>query len=237
MGIGTARVVQPTALCFSPFQAGRDAFAEQVLAAVVGAMAEHGYAAEDTPLYMYFFSNGGCLVWTAMQPLIAQPGGGGPFAASIVAPLERGGVIFDSAPVYMGDARSGARAISFGLKSPTRELASAGFYVYSALYALACWACRTEMYTTLFWKAVQGAPVGRWRELYFYCGNDPLTDAGKVTELTTRRRTAGARLDTVFWRESQHCGHMRAHRERYLAVLDAFFAGEPVEDGEEPAAE
>ena len=59
--------------------------------------------------------------------------------------------------------------------------------------------------------------------LYLYSTDDPLCDAEKLRELiAAKKKGAGQDVTAVEWKESEHCGHLKRHREEYEAALQRF---------------
>jgi hypothetical protein len=161
---------------YSPFAGGRDAHACDLLTAVRSTRKEHGLTG---PLFFMFMSNGGCFLHASMvSKKMLSPDGK---FADLAEDLSRGGVIFDSSPVFL-TITSGVKALAtLNLSLIPRTLVVAAFYLVSWGGALAT-VVRTGGLAALpvkaFWKSVREAP-GR-RELYLYSDSDTLADSNKV---------------------------------------------------------
>ena len=226
LGCGTLRTIMPDALVFSPFNGGREAYARDLLHAVRSARREHGMS--GGPLYLMFMSNGGCWLHVAMTRTgMLSPTG--EFSDLDKAVSERGGIVFDSSPVFMSMA-SCAKAISLGMSpmSPIRcAIVMCLLYVAAAVIALGSFLTTGGLEAVpprVFWKNVRLAPGGR-RELYLFSDADQVCDAHKVAELIEERRQDTARdcrITEVRWKDSRHCAHLIDKREEYVAALTTF---------------
>lgn len=161
---GTMRTIMPDNLVFSPFSAGRDAYARDLLKAVRSARRGREMSG---PLFFMFMSNGGCWLHAAMASAgMLSPDG--EFADLDEAVSDGGGLIFDSSPAFM-TITSGAKVLTLGMSLVPRVVVTALFY-----FAAACMALGSILSTggldaaptRVFWKSVREAPARR--ELYLY---------------------------------------------------------------------
>jgi hypothetical protein len=164
---GTVRTVVPGSLVFSPFSAGRDAYARDLLRAVRAARHAHGL--EGTPLYFMFMSNGGCWLHASM----ARTGALSPTGE--FADLDRavgeggGGFIFDSSPAFM-TVTSGATVLTLGMSPVPRAVVAGGFYLAATAMALGSILSTGGLHAVpprVFWRSVREA---RWGSVQVECG-------------------------------------------------------------------
>ncbi|TKS73365.1 RNA-binding protein 28 [Collichthys lucidus] len=59
--------------------------------------------------------------------------------------------------------------------------------------------------------------------LFFFCENDPLSDAQAVEELIDVWRKHGMDITAKKWEDSTHAGHLKRHQQEYLTTIDTFF--------------
>ncbi|TMS05430.1 Transmembrane protein 53-A [Larimichthys crocea] len=59
--------------------------------------------------------------------------------------------------------------------------------------------------------------------LFFFCENDPLSDARAVEELIDVWRKHGMDITAKKWEDSTHAGHLKRHQQEYLTTIDTFF--------------
>jgi hypothetical protein len=59
--------------------------------------------------------------------------------------------------------------------------------------------------------------------LFLYSMDDPLCDGRMLAELVAAKRAAGHDVAEVCWPVSEHCGHLKVHREEYEAALKRHF--------------
>lgn len=161
---GTMRTIMPDNLVFSPFSAGRDAYARDLLKAVRSARRGREMSG---PLFFMFMSNGGCWLHAAMASArMLSPDG--EFADLDEAVSDGGGLIFDSSPAFM-TITSGAKVLTLGMSLVLRVVVTALFYVAAACMALGSILSTGGLDaapTRVFWKSVREAPARR--ELYLY---------------------------------------------------------------------
>lgn len=69
----------------------------------------------------------------------------------------------------------------------------------------------------VFWNTPITVPA-----LFFFCENDPLSDAQTVEELIDYWRTCGVDITSKKWQDSTHAGHLKRHPQEYLNTLDKF---------------
>lgn len=172
---GTVRTILPDQLVFSPFSAGRDAYARDLLKTVRSARQERGMSG---PLFFMFMSNGGCWLHAAMASA-GMLSSDGEFADLDEAVTKGGGIIFDSSPAFM-TLTSGAKVLTLGMSLVPRVIVTALFYLAAACMALGSILITGGLDaapTRVFWKSVREAP-GR-KELYLYSdvGGGPFTSA------------------------------------------------------------
>ncbi len=65
--------------------------------------------------------------------------------------------------------------------------------------------------------------LGR-RSLYLFSDDDPLCLPDKLEQLIADRKAAGADVQEVRWKRSQHVGHLLKHYKEYTAALFGFLA-------------
>ncbi|KAM9853923.1 transmembrane protein 53 isoform 1-T2 [Aulostomus maculatus] len=58
--------------------------------------------------------------------------------------------------------------------------------------------------------------------LFFYCENDPLSNARALEEVIEFWQKREINLTTKKWEESTHAGHLKRHPQDYLSTLDTF---------------
>lgn len=58
--------------------------------------------------------------------------------------------------------------------------------------------------------------------LFLYSLDDPLCDALKLKELIAEKRSRGQIVEAVEWEKSEHCGHLKHHKDEYATALTAF---------------
>ncbi|XP_060779601.1 transmembrane protein 53-A-like isoform X2 [Neoarius graeffei] len=58
--------------------------------------------------------------------------------------------------------------------------------------------------------------------LYYFCGNDVLSDPEALQNLLEHWRKRGISVTSKKWEESEHAGHLRIHPQEYRAVLEHF---------------
>lgn len=58
--------------------------------------------------------------------------------------------------------------------------------------------------------------------LYLYSTDDPLCDAVALKELLERKKHRGQDIKSISWENSEHCGHMKVHREEYMNAVKQF---------------
>ncbi|KAI4880004.1 hypothetical protein NFI96_029187 [Prochilodus magdalenae] len=68
-----------------------------------------------------------------------------------------------------------------------------------------------------FWNTPVTAPA-----LFFFCQNDALCDSDAMEEMLEQWGKRGISLMSKKWKESIHAGHLRAHPQEYLSILDNF---------------
>ncbi|XP_017578284.1 uncharacterized protein si:dkey-5i3.5 isoform X1 [Pygocentrus nattereri] len=68
-----------------------------------------------------------------------------------------------------------------------------------------------------FWNTPVTAPA-----LFFFCQNDALCDADSMEEMLEHWRKQGITLMSKKWEESIHAGHLRAHPQEYVSILENF---------------
>lgn len=69
----------------------------------------------------------------------------------------------------------------------------------------------------IFWNTPLTSPA-----LYFFCGNDVLCDPDVTHDLMEHWKRRGISVMSKKWEESIHAGHLRAHPQEYLSVLEHF---------------
>lgn len=69
----------------------------------------------------------------------------------------------------------------------------------------------------LFWNTPLTSPA-----LYFFCANDVLCDPEVIQNLLEHWTRRGISVTSKKWEESVHAGHLRAHPQEYLSVLEHF---------------
>ncbi|MCI4379042.1 hypothetical protein PGIGA_G00223340 [Pangasianodon gigas] len=69
----------------------------------------------------------------------------------------------------------------------------------------------------VFWNTPLTSPA-----LYFFCGNDVLCDSEVIQNLLEYWKRRGIIVMSKKWEESIHAGHLRAHPQEYLSVLEHF---------------
>uniref|UniRef100_UPI0037E80AFB transmembrane protein 53-A n=1 Tax=Semicossyphus pulcher TaxID=241346 RepID=UPI0037E80AFB len=68
-----------------------------------------------------------------------------------------------------------------------------------------------------FWNTPVTAPA-----LFFFCENDPLSDAQVMEELIDHLRKRGLDITAKKWEDSTHAGHLKRHTQEYLSTLNMF---------------
>ncbi|XP_062860907.1 uncharacterized protein si:dkey-5i3.5 isoform X2 [Trichomycterus rosablanca] len=58
--------------------------------------------------------------------------------------------------------------------------------------------------------------------LFFFCENDALCDPEVMEQMINHWRKRGITVTSRKWKESIHAGHLRAHRQEYLSLLENF---------------
>lgn len=74
---------------------------------------------------------------------------------------------------------------------------------------------------TLYWKEMKELHWGR-PFLFLFSDDDPLCDAPKLKELIEEKRAMGQEVHAVCWAQSEHCGHLKLHREEYVGAMQEF---------------
>lgn len=69
----------------------------------------------------------------------------------------------------------------------------------------------------VFWNTPVTAPA-----LFFFCENDPLSQAKALEELIVYWRKRGMNITTKKWNNSTHAGHLKRHPQEYLTTLQSF---------------
>ncbi|XP_022610277.1 uncharacterized protein LOC111228581 [Seriola dumerili] len=71
----------------------------------------------------------------------------------------------------------------------------------------------------VFWNTPIPAPA-----LFFFCENDPLSDARSMEDLIDYWRKCGINITAKKWEDSTHAGHLKRHPQEYLTTLDSFLS-------------
>lgn len=58
--------------------------------------------------------------------------------------------------------------------------------------------------------------------LCFFCENDVMSNSEVMENMITAWRKQGIDVTSKKWKESIHAGHLRAHPQEYLAILENF---------------
>lgn len=58
--------------------------------------------------------------------------------------------------------------------------------------------------------------------LFFFCENDPLSEARALEEIIDNWRKRGIEITAKKWEDSTHAGHLKRHQQEYLTVLNMF---------------
>nr|XP_019935117.1 PREDICTED: transmembrane protein 53-A-like isoform X2 [Paralichthys olivaceus] len=69
----------------------------------------------------------------------------------------------------------------------------------------------------VFWNTSIPAP-----SLFFFCENDPLSDAQTTMELIDFWRKRGINVTPKKWEDSTHAGHLKRHPQEYMTALELF---------------
>ncbi|XP_040895140.1 transmembrane protein 53 isoform X1 [Toxotes jaculatrix] len=69
----------------------------------------------------------------------------------------------------------------------------------------------------VFWNTPILAPA-----LFFFCENDPLSDARATEELIDYWQKRGISITAKKWENSTHAGHLKRHPQEYLVTLELF---------------
>ncbi|XP_058243247.1 uncharacterized protein si:dkey-5i3.5 isoform X1 [Hemibagrus wyckioides] len=69
----------------------------------------------------------------------------------------------------------------------------------------------------VFWNTALTSPA-----LYYFCDNDVMCDLEVTHNLMEHWKRRGITVTSKRWEESIHAGHLRAHPEEYLSILDQF---------------
>lgn len=69
----------------------------------------------------------------------------------------------------------------------------------------------------VFWNTPLTSPA-----LYYFCDNDMMCDPEVTQNLMEYWKKRGITVTSKRWEESVHAGHLRAHPQEYLSVLDQF---------------
>ncbi|XP_072551088.1 transmembrane protein 53-B isoform X2 [Salminus brasiliensis] len=68
-----------------------------------------------------------------------------------------------------------------------------------------------------FWNTSVRAPA-----LFFFCNNDVLCDPKTLEEMVEHWEKQGISVTSKKWEESIHAGHLRAHPQEYMSILENF---------------
>ncbi|KAM7396610.1 hypothetical protein PAMP_019643 [Pampus punctatissimus] len=74
-----------------------------------------------------------------------------------------------------------------------------------------------NMTINAFWNSPVTTPA-----LFFFCENDPLSDAQALEELIDFWQKRGINVTAKKWEDSTHAGHLKKHPQDYLTTLDMF---------------
>jgi pimeloyl-ACP methyl ester carboxylesterase len=205
-GYPSVRSVQPTHYLFSPIDWPR----RQWTLAMLRLLRSQGLS-PPRPIIIYSFSNGGGFVVEQLHLLAeTDPDHFGWLRSFAI------GYIYDSSPCYM-HPHMGPRVIAAnqppGLR---REMTTTTLMAMTKLTPL-FQADRPNAY----WNRMLSAGWDR-PSLFLFSSDDPLCDAERLQSLIEEKQRRGQSVRWRRWEESQHCAHLKRHKDEYLECLKSF---------------